>query len=59
MGKVRPREMEVVRTESGAPELYLHGEALRVAEELGLQIWSICLSHTKTYAVAFVSALGE
>jgi len=59
MGKVRPIEMEVVRDENRAPHLYLHGEALRVAESLGLHTWSISLSHSDQYAVAFVVAMGE
>jgi holo-[acyl-carrier protein] synthase len=59
MGKVRPIEMEVVRDEKRAPYLHLHGEALRVAESLGLHTWSISLSHSDEYAVAFVVALGD
>ena len=59
IGKVRPIEMEVVRDENRAPHLYLHGEALRVAESQGLHTWSISLSHSDQYAVAFVVAMGE
>ena len=59
MGKVRPIEMEVVQDERRAPHLHLHGEALRVAESLGLHTWSISLSHSDQYAVAFVVAVGE
>jgi holo-[acyl-carrier protein] synthase len=59
MGKVRPIEMEVIRDDKRAPQLHLHGEALRVAENLGLHTWSISLSHSDAYAVAFVVALGD
>jgi len=59
MGKVRPIEMEVLRDEKRAPHLHLHGEAHHVAESLGLQTWSISLSHSDQYAVAFVVAIGE
>ena len=59
MGKVRPVEMEVLRDENRAPKLQLSGEALRVAQSLGLQTWSISLSHSDEYAVAFVVALGD
>jgi holo-[acyl-carrier protein] synthase len=59
MGKVRPIEMEVLRDEQRAPHLHLHGEARRVAESLGLQTWSVSLSHSAEYAVAFVVAIGE
>jgi holo-[acyl-carrier protein] synthase len=51
--------MEVVRDEHRAPHLHLHGEALRVAESPGLHTWSISLSHSDAYAVAFVVAMGE
>ena len=59
MGKVRPVDMEVVRDENRAPHLHLHGEAKRVAESLGLHTWSISLSHSERYAVAFVVAMGD
>ena len=59
MGKVRPIDMEVVRDEKRAPHLHLHGEARRLAESLGLQTWSVSLSHSDHYAVAMVVAVGE
>ena len=59
MGVVRPIDMEVVRDENRAPHLHLHGEAAQVAERLGLSKWSISLSHSQDYAVAFVVVLGE
>jgi holo-[acyl-carrier protein] synthase len=59
MGKVRPIDMEVVRDEKRAPHLHLHGKARRLAESLGLQTWSISLSHSDHYAVAMVVAVGE
>lgn len=58
MGKTRPIEMEVVRDDVRAPHVHLHGEAKRVAEGLGLHTWSISLSHSDQYAVAFVVAMG-
>ena len=59
MGKIRPIDMEVVRDQNRAPHLHLHGEARRLAESLGLQTWSISLSHSQHYAVAYVVAIGE
>ena len=59
LGKVRPIEIEVIRDENRAPHLHLHGEALRVAKDLGLHTWSISLSHSDLYAVAFVVVIGE
>jgi len=59
MGKTRPIEMEVVLNDVRAPHVQLHGEAKRVAENLGLNTWSISLSHSDKYAVAFVVAMGD
>ena len=58
MGRVRPIDMEIVRDEQRAPHLILHGEAKRVAESLGLHTWSVSLSHSDAYAVAYVVAVG-
>ena len=59
MGKVRPIDMEIVRDARRAPHLHLHGEAKRLADRLGLRTWSVSLSHSEAYAVAFVVAIGE
>jgi holo-[acyl-carrier protein] synthase len=59
IGQVTWREIEVLRLPSGQPELRLHGEAHRLANELGLNAWSISLSHTRQHAVALVVAAGE
>lgn len=40
------------------PELHLHGEVAREAEEQGLTDWSVSLSHEKGLAVAQVIAVG-
>jgi holo-[acyl-carrier protein] synthase len=59
MGKMRPIDMEVVRDDMRAPHVRLHGETKRLAERLGLHTWSISLSHSEKYAVAFVVAIGD
>ncbi|HBX68729.1 MAG TPA: holo-[acyl-carrier-protein] synthase [Chloroflexi bacterium] len=59
MGRVPLTDMEVLRDEQRAPQVHLHGEALRVAQSLGLHTWSISLSHSEAYAVAFVVAMGD
>ena len=48
------KDIEVVRQESGAPSVRLHGRAERRAERLGVQEISLSLSHSEDYAVAFV-----
>jgi holo-[acyl-carrier protein] synthase len=53
-------DLEVIREEaSGAPSVRLHNAALRRAEDLGLVEWSLSLSHTRIYAVAFVVAVSQ
>lgn len=48
------REIEVVRQQSGAPGIRLHGRAKRRAARLGLQQIALSLSHSREYTVAFV-----
>jgi holo-[acyl-carrier protein] synthase len=51
-------DLEVIREEaSGAPAVRLHNAALRRAQELGLSEWSLSLSHSRDYAVAFTVAM--
>ncbi len=44
--------------ESGAPRLVLHGSAAAQAQAQGLTTWAISLSHDRSRAIAFVTALG-
>ena len=48
------KDIEVVRHESGAPSIELHGRAKQRAQRLGVQEVAISLSHSKDYAVASV-----
>lgn len=50
------KDIEVVRHESGAPSIRLHGRARARAERLGVSEISLSLSHSREYAVAFVVA---
>jgi holo-[acyl-carrier protein] synthase len=59
IGDVSWQEIEVLRADSGAPQLVLHGAAERMAIEQGLTNWSLSLSHIKSHAVALVVALGN
>ena len=58
LGAFAFRDVEVVRTESGAPELALHGGAAALAEQRGVRAWQVSLSHTDATAMAVVLALG-
>ncbi|HUR14286.1 MAG TPA: holo-ACP synthase [Mycobacteriales bacterium] len=49
-------DAEVVRLDSGAPTLVLHGDALAHAEAMGIARWHVSLSHDGGFATAFVVA---
>lgn len=59
IGEVRFRDIEVVRAESGAPSVLLHGDAAAQAEGLGITGWKLTLSHTHHLAEAIAVALGD
>ena len=55
------KDIEVVRAESGAPSIKLHGRCKQRAQRLGVQEIAISLSHSREYAVAsvVVRCLGQ
>jgi holo-[acyl-carrier protein] synthase len=59
LGEVDFRDIEVVRLESGAPVLAVHGRAAERAGELGVGRWLVTLSHTAHLAQAVVMALDS
>ena len=58
LGAVAFRDIEVVRAESGAPHVHLHGAAAALADAQGVVAWLVTLSHTDHLAHAMVVALG-
>ena len=58
IGAVSWIEIEVDGDERGRPILLLHGNAARIAADLGLTTWEISLSHTHEQAIAFVVMTG-
>ena len=58
IGDVSWKEIEVLGDEQNAPVLTLHGTAGQRAKELGLEIWSVSISHSQSHSVAFVVAIG-
>ncbi len=58
IGHISWHDIEVCRGEAGEPILSLHGEAKRMAGEQRLDTWSISISHTESYAIALVVAMG-
>lgn len=59
IGEVGWKEIEVVSDGHGRPHLVLHGDAIRLAESLGLYEWSISLSHSDKQAIGMAVALGK
>lgn len=58
IGNVRWLDIEIRVNEVNAPYLILHREGARLADELGLDTWSVSLSHTEGHTIAFVVAVG-
>lgn len=59
IGDVGWKEIEIVRGLRGEPQLRLSGRARQRAEALGLERWSVSLSHTDRMAMAAVVAQGR
>ncbi len=57
IGAVDPRDIEVNVVDE-IPTVVLHRGATARASELGLTEWSLSVSHTDNYTVAFVVATG-
>jgi holo-[acyl-carrier protein] synthase len=51
---VRWQDFEVANLRSGKPALTLHGEAARVAGQLGVKAVSLSLTHTAALGMAYV-----
>ena len=47
-------DIEIVRLPTGRPELYLAGNAGKIAGDLGMTTWFVSLSHTDSAAIASV-----
>lgn len=57
IGDVRWVEIEIrVNNPRKRPVLILHGDAQRIADELGLHEWDISLTHAREYAAAVAVA---
>ena len=51
------REIEVLRAESGAPSVVLHGRARELSDERGIHTWRLTMTHTHGLAEAIAVAL--
>jgi holo-[acyl-carrier protein] synthase len=59
IGPVSWQEIEILRGPQGEPVLELHGAALRISQETGLETWSVSISHSRDQAVAVAVAVGN
>jgi len=59
IGDVGWTEIEILRGPNNQPELHLHGNARRLADQFGYHTWSISLSHSMDFAIAMVTAMSE
>jgi len=57
IGAIHWQEIEIQKGAQGEPLLFLYGNALQLAKNLGLNVWSISLSHSRDYAVAMAVAI--
>jgi len=55
IGDVAFKEIEVLVNQRGKPNIVLHGNAQRMAQEMDFTRIFLSLSHTDAYAVAFVT----
>lgn len=53
---LRWQDAEVVRTESGRPELLIRGSVAAAAQRVGIRRWHLSLSHDGSMVVAVVVA---
>ena len=59
IGPICWRDVETLHKWSGEPYLVLHDAAKRIAEERGLAVWAVSLSHSRENAIAVVVASSE
>jgi holo-[acyl-carrier protein] synthase len=53
------RDIEVVRGPRGKPVMRLHGKAALIAEAVGLTSFEVSITHSRTDAIAVVTAWSE
>ena len=58
IGFVRWQDIEIRHLPTGQPTVILHGNGRAVAEKLGLDTWSVSISHDRNKAIAVAVAIG-
>jgi len=59
IGPISFQDMEILHDENGRPLLNLNNDALKIIRELRLKEWSLSISHSRQYAVAAATFLGD
>jgi len=59
IGAVSWQDIEILSSAAGEPTLILHETAQTIADDLQLQSWSVSISHSRSHAIAFATALGS
>ena len=57
--KISWQDIEVLPSPGGRPEIYLHNKTSAFAQQLGIQHWSLSITHSENHAMAYVIAQGE
>lgn len=57
--KVGWLDIEILPAPGGKPEIYLHDKTSSFAQKLGIQRFSLSITHTEQYAMAYVIAQGD
>ncbi len=57
-GEIGWTDVEVTHTTSGAPKIVLTGHSACIAQQLGIQMVQISITHTKRYGAASAIGLG-
>lgn len=52
-------EINVLQEKTGAPKIILVGEVNKIAEEKGINLWHVTITHSPSYSCAFVIAEGD
>jgi holo-[acyl-carrier protein] synthase len=59
IGFVHWQDIEILDGKYGEPILNLYGNAVKIAERLGLETWSVSISHSRNHAVAVAVVIGR
>lgn len=51
-------DVEVVNQQGGKPNIVLSGKAFEISQQLGIERLLISISHCKSYATAYATAIG-